>query len=288
MDLDYRLRRNTFIGYVVTGSKPLKKRSHLAMQTSLPIQPIEEAIKASNFQRIPPRVQGRSHFTYFLYLIVQIRILNVDTKPNGEALRKFILQGPYKISNIIILSQPITDESPEVLERTPVETFSNISPVHKVYFDAEKEAIHLILTGIRDEIYLTVDACKIAHDIWVAIERLQKGESINKQDVKTSLFWEFGRFTSRDGESIESYYSRLYKLMDKMYQKEVNEIHAKKIAKNANPLARVAAAQQYPNTYYQAPKPHRSYALPAKKSPSTRFHATTRHKGKEIAKPITP
>ncbi|GJS76271.1 hypothetical protein Tco_0726152 [Tanacetum coccineum] len=79
----------------------------------------------------------------------------VDTKPNGEALRKCILQGPYKISNIII---------------------------------QEKKAIHLLLTGIRDDIYSTVDACKTAHNMWIAIERLQQGESLNKQDVKTNLF----------------------------------------------------------------------------------------------------
>ncbi|GJU25919.1 hypothetical protein Tco_1164540 [Tanacetum coccineum] len=38
-----------------------------AILTSLPPQPIGEAKKASNLRRIPPRVQGRSHFTYFLY-----------------------------------------------------------------------------------------------------------------------------------------------------------------------------------------------------------------------------
>ncbi|GJY47626.1 retrovirus-related pol polyprotein from transposon RE1 [Tanacetum coccineum] len=41
-----------------------------AIPTSLSPQPIGEATKASNLQRIPPGVQGRSHFTYFLYLIV--------------------------------------------------------------------------------------------------------------------------------------------------------------------------------------------------------------------------
>ncbi|GJR10397.1 hypothetical protein Tco_0793049 [Tanacetum coccineum] len=43
-----------------------------AIPTSLPPQPIGEATKAFNLRRISPRVQGRSHFTYFLYLIVQI------------------------------------------------------------------------------------------------------------------------------------------------------------------------------------------------------------------------
>ncbi|GJW55788.1 hypothetical protein Tco_0099873 [Tanacetum coccineum] len=79
---------------------------------------------------------------------------------------------------------------------------------NKLYFQAEKEAIFLILTGIGDEIYSTVDACNTAKEMWTAIERLQQGESLNVQDVKTNLFWEFGKFTSRDGESMESNNSR--------------------------------------------------------------------------------
>ena len=79
----------------------------------------------------------------------------------------------------------------------------------------------MLLTGIGDEIYSTVDACKTAHDMWIAIERIQQGESLNKQDVKTSLFLEFGRFTSRDGESIESYYSRFYKMMNEMVRNQL-------------------------------------------------------------------
>ncbi|GJW50857.1 hypothetical protein Tco_0092208, partial [Tanacetum coccineum] len=73
-----------------------------------------------------------------------------------------------------------------------------------------------------------------------------------------------------------------------MYQKEVNEIRAERIAKNANPLALVAAAQQYPDPYYQTPKSNKPYAPTSKQSSSTRSNASTKFKGKEIAKPITP
>ncbi|GJW32335.1 hypothetical protein Tco_0052367 [Tanacetum coccineum] len=52
--------------------------------------------------------------------------------------------------------------------------------------------------------------------MWEAIKRLQQGESLNIQDVKTNLFWEFGQFTSHDRETIESYYIRFYKLMNEM------------------------------------------------------------------------
>ncbi|GKB42181.1 hypothetical protein Tco_0887123 [Tanacetum coccineum] len=177
--------------------------------------------------------QWQSHFMRY-----------VDTKPNGATLNKCILQGPYVLSNIILLGQPTTDNSLAITERTIPETFSNISPEYKAHYDAEAKAIHLILTGIRDDIYSTIDACKTTYYMWIAIERLQQGESLNKQDVKTSLFWECGRFTSRDGESIESYYFRFYKMMNEMYQKEVNEIRAEKIARNANPLALVADGKE--------------------------------------------
>nr|GEY02438.1 hypothetical protein [Tanacetum cinerariifolium] len=92
----------------------------------------------------------------------------------------------------------------------------NMSPENKAHFQAEKEAIHMILTGIRVEIYSTVDACQTALEMWEAIERLQQGDSLNIQDVKTNLFWEFGKFTSHDGETMESYYTRFYKLMNEM------------------------------------------------------------------------
>ncbi|GJV60982.1 hypothetical protein Tco_1467082 [Tanacetum coccineum] len=113
--------------------------------------------------------------------------------------------------------------------------------------------------------------------MWTAIERLQQGESLNIQDVKTNLFWEFGKFTSRDGESMESYYSWFYKLMNELRRNNlqvttmqvnvqllntsnqyVTDIRAERIAKSANPLALLAAAQPYSDNYYQAPKPQRT------------------------------
>ncbi|GJT29272.1 retrovirus-related pol polyprotein from transposon TNT 1-94 [Tanacetum coccineum] len=114
----------------------------------------------------------------------------IDTRPNGNALRKCILEA---------------------------ETILNMPPKNKAHFESENEAIHLILTGIGDEIYST------------------------------------------NGQ-----------------------------AKHANLLTLVAAAQPYQDPYYQAPKSNKSYAPTSKASLPTRSHATTRHKGKEIAKPITP
>ncbi|GJR37996.1 hypothetical protein Tco_1213680 [Tanacetum coccineum] len=220
----------------------------------------------------------------------------IDT--NGDSLRKCILEGLYQPTTVTIPAVPATENSLAVLEHTAVETILTMSPDNKAHYESKKEAIHLLLTGIGDEIYSTVDACKIAHEMWIAIEMLQQGESLNIQDIKTNLFWEFGKFTSHDGESMESYYSRFYKMMNEMIRntftvatmqvKEVNEICAERIAKNANPLTLVAAAQSHLDPDYQAPKSHKTYAPTSKASPQTRSHASTKFKGKEIAKPITP
>nr|GEX74507.1 hypothetical protein [Tanacetum cinerariifolium] len=86
---------------------------------------------------------------------------------------------------------------------------------------------------------LFLDACPNACEMWKAIERLKQGESINVQDLKTNLYWDFAKFTLHDGESLESYYSRMAK-----HPFEVNEIKAERIARVANPLALVA--QQHP------------------------------------------
>nr|GEV18735.1 retrovirus-related Pol polyprotein from transposon TNT 1-94 [Tanacetum cinerariifolium] len=63
----------------------------------------------------------------------------------------------------------------------------NISPENKAHYEAKAEPIHLILTRIGDEIYSTVDSCTTTKNMWIATERLQQGESLNKQNVKTAL-----------------------------------------------------------------------------------------------------
>ncbi|GJZ13579.1 hypothetical protein Tco_0635894 [Tanacetum coccineum] len=89
--------------------------------------------------------------------------------------------------------------------------------LHNVIMEAGgKDCPPMLAPGIDNDIYSTVDACPNACEMWKAIERLKQGESINVQDLKTNLYWEFRKFTSRDGKSLESYYSKFYKMMNKL------------------------------------------------------------------------
>nr|GEU45629.1 hypothetical protein [Tanacetum cinerariifolium] len=146
---------------------------------------------------------------------------------------------------------------------------------NKAHFLVENEAIHLILTGIGDEIYSTVDACQIALEIWEAIERLQQEWS------------RFVRIVKQQHKLDEVSYHKLFDIL-KQYQNKVNELRAERLARNANPLALVATAQTDRDLYHQTSRSHRSSAPSSKPSIPSRSHTSTRHKGKEIAKPITP
>nr|GEY11040.1 hypothetical protein [Tanacetum cinerariifolium] len=79
-------------------------------------------------------------------------------------------------NNYLVQAVEATNDSLAVPEHTTVKTPTNMSPENKAHFLAEKETIHLILTGIGDDIYSTVDGCQTAQEMWEAIERLQQGQ----------------------------------------------------------------------------------------------------------------
>ncbi|GJX04367.1 hypothetical protein Tco_0190283 [Tanacetum coccineum] len=193
----------------------------------------------------------------------------IDTRPNGDALRKCILEGPYTPSTVIILVVPVTENSPPVPERTT--EFRKFTS-----HDGETmESYYTRFYKMMDEM--------IRNNLTVATMQ------VNVQFLQ-QLQPEWSRFVTivkKQHKLDEVSYHKLFDIL-KQYQKEVNEIHAERIAKNANPLALVDAAQPHQDPYYQAPKYHKSYAPTSKALLPTRSHATTRHKGKEIAKPITP
>ncbi|GJS39852.1 retrovirus-related pol polyprotein from transposon TNT 1-94 [Tanacetum coccineum] len=107
----------------------------------------------------------------------------------------------------------------------------------KKWIDAKAEAVQIILTGIDNDIYSTVDACPNAMEMWKAIKRLKQ---------------EWQRFVTLVKQSQELKTVSYHKLYDilKQHQHEVNEISAERLARTANPFALVA--QQQP-VYYPPP-----------------------------------
>nr|GFD10519.1 hypothetical protein [Tanacetum cinerariifolium] len=160
----------------------------------------------------------------------------IDTKPNRELIHFCLTNPPYELGwkEKFVLD---SEGNPTTATQQVFETYQNVKQGIRDQLNAEAEAVQIILTGIDNDIYLTVDAYLNACEMWKAIERLKQGDSINVQDLETNLFWEFRKFTSLDGESLESYYSRMVEVCDSCEAKSraeeclISQIKGKEIDK---------------------------------------------------------
>ncbi|GJV88374.1 hypothetical protein Tco_1532312 [Tanacetum coccineum] len=118
----------------------------------------------------------------------------IDTKPNNELIYYYLQNLPYKFkwAERTIL---VVEGSSESTIKGYMENYKNVSQDIRNQLDVEAKVVHVILIGIDNDIYPIVNACLNACEIWNAIER---------------------KFTSLDGESLESYYSRFYKMMNEL------------------------------------------------------------------------
>nr|GEW99319.1 hypothetical protein [Tanacetum cinerariifolium] len=148
----------------------------------------------------------------------------IDTKHNHELIHYCLKNPRYKFTwadKVVSISKG----SPETITKRYMETYKNVSQDIHDQLNAEAEAVQIILSGIDNDIYSTVDACPNACEMWKSIERLKQGESINVQDLETKLYWEFRKFTSRDGGSLESYYSRSQQAATRNREKAIVNSH---------------------------------------------------------------
>ncbi|GKA70064.1 retrovirus-related pol polyprotein from transposon TNT 1-94 [Tanacetum coccineum] len=111
--------------------------------------------------------------------------------------------------------------------------------------ESDDQGIQTILLDLPEDIYVVVDSCKTVQEIWLRVQQMMKGSDIGIQEKMAKLFNEWERFTSTDGESIESYYHRFSKLMNDFKRKKT---FSKKNVGNQNGIIVVSGiANQNPN-----------------------------------------
>nr|GFC56208.1 hypothetical protein [Tanacetum cinerariifolium] len=97
------------------------------------------------------------------------------------------------------------------------------------HIEADDQAIQTILLGLPKDIYTAVDSYETAQEIWLRVQQMMKGFDIGIQEKEAKLFNEWERFTSNEGESMESYYHCFLKLMNDLKR---NKHFPEKIASN--------------------------------------------------------
>nr|GEX57035.1 hypothetical protein [Tanacetum cinerariifolium] len=96
----------------------------------------------------------------------------IDTKPNHELIHYCLENPPYKLDWKDI-KVPVSEGSPITTTARIHETYKNVSQEIRDQLNAEAEAVQIILTGIDNDIYSTVDACPNACEMWTTIERAE-------------------------------------------------------------------------------------------------------------------
>nr|GEZ49301.1 ribonuclease H-like domain-containing protein [Tanacetum cinerariifolium] len=54
--------------------------------------------------------------------------------------------------------------------------------------DADDQAIQSILLGLPEDVYVVVDSCETAKEIWERVRKMMKGSDIGEQEKKAKLF----------------------------------------------------------------------------------------------------
>nr|GEY65340.1 trifunctional UDP-glucose 4,6-dehydratase/UDP-4-keto-6-deoxy-D-glucose 3,5-epimerase/UDP-4-keto-L-rhamnose-reductase RHM1 [Tanacetum cinerariifolium] len=109
------------------------------------------------------------------------------------------------------------------------ETYQNVEQAIKDQLNAEAEAVQIILTGIDNDIYSTVDACPNACEMWKAIERLKQGSSmVQKSGIQCYNCKEYGH-VARECQKLKrakdaAYHQEKMLLSHYMYMAKLQQV----------------------------------------------------------------
>nr|GEV92545.1 hypothetical protein [Tanacetum cinerariifolium] len=106
----------------------------------------------------------------------------IDTKPNHELIHYCLTNPPYQLGwkGKFILD---SEGNPTTATEKVFETYKTVTHEIRDQLNAEAEAVQIILTGIDNDIYSTVDAYPNACEMWKAIKRLKQVNEIRAEKL---------------------------------------------------------------------------------------------------------
>nr|GEU33708.1 hypothetical protein [Tanacetum cinerariifolium] len=169
--------------------------------------PTQQDIYTTGSKNCPPMLNKENYVPWSSRLLRYAK-----SRPNGKLIYNSIINGSYVRQMIPEPGDP--NHKVPVNETFHVQIDNELTEKELKQIEADDQAIQTILLGLPEDIYAVVDSCETAQEIWLHVQQMMKGSDIGIQEKKAKLFNEWERFTSTDGESIESYYHRFLKLMN--------------------------------------------------------------------------
>nr|GFA69425.1 hypothetical protein [Tanacetum cinerariifolium] len=224
----------------------------------------QQDIYAAGSKSRPPMLNKENYVPWSSRLLWYAK-----SRPNGKLIHNSILNGPF-VRKLILEPGDVNREI-TITETFHLQTDDELSDKELKQIEADDQAIQTILLGLPEDIYVTVDSCETAQEIWLRVQQMMKGSDIGIQEKKAknkhfpekiasnlkflnNLQPEWSRHVTIVHQTKDlhiAYYTQLYDFL-KYNQKEVDELKAEQLAKTQDPLALMANS----NNPYAFPAPH--------------------------------
>nr|GEX62308.1 ribonuclease H-like domain-containing protein [Tanacetum cinerariifolium] len=170
--------RNTLVDICyrsgISAGKELDIVNNLQTQTS---NTLHNAIMEADSKDRPPMLAPGNYVQW------KSRIKRyINTKPNHELIH-YCLENPLYELGWKDVQVPVSEGSLDTRTEWLYETYKNVSQEIRDQLNAKAEAVQIILTGIDNDIYSTVDACANACEMWKAIQRLKQVNEIKDERI---------------------------------------------------------------------------------------------------------
>nr|GFA45618.1 hypothetical protein [Tanacetum cinerariifolium] len=140
----------------------------------------QQDIYAAGFESRPPMLNKENYVPWSSRLLWYAK-----SKPNGKLIHNSILNGPY-------VRQMIPEPGDANREVTVTETFhvqtdDELTEKELKQIEADDQAIQTILLGLPEDIYVAVDSCENAQEIWLREVDELKAERLAKTQDPLAL-----------------------------------------------------------------------------------------------------
>ncbi|GJW61988.1 hypothetical protein Tco_0111323 [Tanacetum coccineum] len=134
----------------------------------------QQDIYGVGLENRPPMLNKDNYIPWSSHLLHYAK-----SKSNGKLLVKSILEGPYQYRMIEEPGNP--DHTPLVLPSSYLQTDDELTADESKKVEADDQAIKTILLGLSKDIYVAVDICNNAKEIWLRVQQMMKGTDIEDE-----------------------------------------------------------------------------------------------------------
>nr|GEZ27248.1 hypothetical protein [Tanacetum cinerariifolium] len=157
---------------------------HLPLLEFLYNNSYHSSVRCVSFEALYAGSESRPHMlNKENYVSWSSRLLRyAKSRANGKLIHNSILNGPHV--RRMIPEPGDTNREVNVTETFHMQTDDELSEKELKQIEADDQVIQTILLGLPEDIYVAIDSCETAQEIWLRVQQMMKCSDIGIQEKK--------------------------------------------------------------------------------------------------------